>query len=64
MMDDEPAEGKLYATFEKHEEFRNLQETLLVANLSVHPTAEEDRHEASLLLKLTNIVCFYSFIEG
>lgn len=55
-MEEEPTEGRLFATFEKHEEFITTQELLLSVDLETEPSAEEDKHEAQLLGKLTNIV--------
>jgi tubulin-specific chaperone D len=55
-MDDDVTEAKLYGTFEKHDEFRTAQKSLLEVDLAREPTTEEDQHEASLLRKLGYIV--------
>ena len=55
-MDDNPTEGKLFGTFEKQGDFVQLQQSLLILDLSVEPLPEEDRKELLLLRKLSEIV--------
>jgi tubulin-specific chaperone D len=57
-MEEELTEGRLFATFEKHEEFLAAQELFLSVDLETEPNAEEDKTEERLLAKLTSIVCF------
>jgi hypothetical protein len=55
-MEDGTTDGKIYAKFEKIQEFSGLQKSLLAVDLTVIPTPEDERHESSLLRKLLDIV--------
>jgi hypothetical protein len=55
-MEDGIADGKIYAKFEKLQEFSNIQKSLLAIDLTAMPTPEDERHESSLLRKLLDIV--------
>lgn len=55
-MNDELAEGRIYATFEKYGELLDIQKILLSLDPSEEPSAEEDRGEDVLLRKLSEIV--------
>lgn len=58
LMADELSEAKFFATFEKHGEFANAQQSFLVLDLNQVPSPEEEKREAVLFQKLSNIVCF------
>jgi hypothetical protein len=49
-------EGKVSSAFERHDEFFDLQRSLLSLDLATEPNAEEDKHELGLLAKLSSIV--------
>lgn len=55
-MEDELTEGKLFATFEKYDEYVALQASFLSLDLAVKTSAEEERREILLLQNLTDIV--------
>lgn len=56
-MSDEPTdEGKLFASFERRNEFVSLQSTLLASDLTVEPTREENNAESDLLRRLSLMV--------
>jgi hypothetical protein len=55
-MEAELAEAKLYATFEKHDEFQQIQNTLLDVDLATEPSLEEEKRESTLLRNLSDIV--------
>ena len=58
MSSDEPTdEGKLFASFERRDEFVSLQNTLLALDLATEPTREENSTESDVLRKLSMIVC-------
>ena len=57
-MDEEITEGKLFATFEKYDEFSRIQAALLAVDLAIEPTSDDDAQEADLLRKLFYIVRF------
>lgn len=60
-MSDEPTdEGKLFASFERRDEFVSLQNTLLVVDLTTEPTPEENSAEFDVLRRLSLIVCMPS----
>lgn len=50
---------RLYATFEKHDEFVAAQDYLVNLNLFDEPNQELDAKEALLLQKLNSTVCQY-----
>lgn len=50
-------EGRLYATFERHGEFADAQARLLALDLTETTTAEQEREEAALFRRLSDIVC-------
>jgi hypothetical protein len=57
-MSDEPTdEGKLFASFERHDEFVSLQNTLLAFDLTTEPTREENGAELDVVRRLSLIVC-------
>lgn len=57
-MSDEPTdEGKLFASFERRDEFVSLQNTLLAFDLTAEPTYEENSAEFDILRRLSLIVC-------
>lgn len=56
MLDESTDEGKLFASFERRDEFVSLQNTLLAVNLTVEPTVEESRAEFDVLRRLRLIV--------
>ena len=56
-------EGKLFATFEKLDEFQNLQQTFLSVNLNDEPNRDEAKKEFDIYRKLCNIVSCYSFYQ-
>ncbi|KAG7443080.1 TBCD protein [Guyanagaster necrorhizus] len=56
---DGSGEGKLFARFEKHAEFADIQQSLLALDLTVVPTAEESKEEIVLLQKLSDILDEY-----
>ncbi|OBZ71617.1 Tubulin-specific chaperone D [Grifola frondosa] len=58
-MEEDLSEGKLFATFENHEEFLNLQSSLLSLDISTEPSAEDNRAEELLLRKLSDILDQY-----
>ncbi|KAI0917160.1 hypothetical protein AcV5_007706 [Taiwanofungus camphoratus] len=58
-MNDELAEGRIYATFEKYGELLDIQKILLSLDPSEEPSAEEDRGEDVLLRKLSEILNEY-----
>jgi len=56
-MSDEPTdEGKLFASFERRDEFVSLQNTLLAFDLTTEPTREEGSTESGVLRRLSLIV--------
>lgn len=55
-MAEDLSDSKLYATFERDEEFRKIQDTLLAVDLKLNPSLDEERHEKLLLRKLSEIV--------
>lgn len=56
-MSDEPTdEGKLFASFERREEFVSLQNTLLAVDFTAEPTLEENTAESDVLRRLGLIV--------
>ncbi|OCH86383.1 TBCD protein [Obba rivulosa] len=57
MEDDE--DGKLFASFEKHQEFSDLQRSLLSLDFFSEPSAEEDRTEALTVQNLVIILSEY-----
>jgi hypothetical protein len=50
-------EGRLFATFERHGEFADTQAKLLALDLTEPTTPEQERQEAALFRRLTDIVC-------
>ncbi|KAJ7600517.1 TBCD protein [Mycena floridula] len=52
-------EDKLFATFDKHAELVESQNSFLSLDLNVEPTSEEDKQETQLLRKMTNILDHY-----
>lgn len=50
-------EGRLFATFERHGEFTDAQAKLLALDLSEMTTPEQEREEAALFRRLSDIVC-------
>lgn len=50
-------EGRLFATFERHGEFTDAQAKLLALELTETTTAEQEREEAALFRRLSDIVC-------
>lgn len=56
---DESGEGRLFARFEKHAEFEDIQRSLLALDLTVVPTAEESKEETVKLQQLSNILDEY-----
>ncbi|KAG6918759.1 hypothetical protein DXG01_011950 [Tephrocybe rancida] len=58
-MSDEVLEGKLFATFEKHGEFFNIQRSCLNLDLNKNPSEEEDRKEIFLFKRLSGILDEY-----
>ncbi|KAJ6613342.1 TBCD protein [Mycena sp. CBHHK59/15] len=72
-MDEETApEGRLFATFERHGEFVTAQRSLLALDLMQEPTPEQQRAEAALFRRLSDILDEYQeqaylldpFLEG
>lgn len=55
-MEEEVTEGKLFATFEKFDDFLRLQQALLAADIAVEPDQNEDREESDVFKKLCQIV--------
>lgn len=55
-MEEEVTEGKLFATFEKLDEFLSLQQTLLAVDLNGEPDRDENIKEWALYRKLCDIV--------
>lgn len=57
-MSDEPTtdEGKLFASFERRDEFVSLQNTFLAFDLTAEPTREENNTESGVLWRLSLIV--------
>ncbi|KIK93339.1 hypothetical protein PAXRUDRAFT_145292 [Paxillus rubicundulus Ve08.2h10] len=55
-MADDPDEAKLFASFERHDEFVSLQNTLLAVDLFVEPTREDSSAEYDLLRRLGMIL--------
>ncbi|KAJ7780620.1 TBCD protein [Mycena maculata] len=59
-MDEEVVEeGRFFATFERHGEFRDAQAALLALDVTETPTAEEERKEAALFQRLSDILDEY-----
>ncbi|KAH7921320.1 ARM repeat-containing protein [Leucogyrophana mollusca] len=58
-MEEDITERKLYATFERHDEFLSLQHTLLAVDLAVDPAIEEDRIEDRVFHRLCGILGEY-----
>ncbi|KAJ7935612.1 tubulin folding cofactor D C terminal-domain-containing protein [Mycena leptocephala] len=52
-------EGRLYATFERHGEFADAQARLLALDLTETTTAEQERDEAALFRRLSDILDEY-----
>ncbi|KAJ7250897.1 armadillo-type protein [Mycena haematopus] len=52
-------EGRLFATFERHGEFADAQAKLLSLDLTEPTTPEQDRQEAALFRRLTDILDEY-----
>ncbi|KAJ6508836.1 TBCD protein [Mycena sanguinolenta] len=52
-------EGRVFATFERHGEFADAQAKLLALDLTESTTAEQDRQEAALFRRLTDILDEY-----
>lgn len=50
-------EGKLFASFERRDEFVSLQNTLLAFDLTAEPSREENGAEFDVLRRLSLIVC-------
>lgn len=50
-------EGRVFATFERHAEFSETQAALLALDLTETPTSEQERHEAAIFRRLSDIVC-------
>ncbi|KAH7912534.1 ARM repeat-containing protein [Hygrophoropsis aurantiaca] len=59
MEEDITTEKKLYATFERFDEFMSMQHSLLCVDLSIDPTAEEDATEFLCFQKLCGILGEY-----
>ncbi len=55
-MADELIERKLFATFDKLDEFLSYQSKFLSYDLKLSPSADEDKEELVLFNKLCNIV--------
>ena len=55
-MEEALPEGKLFATFEKHGEFVNAQQSFLSLSLEVEPTLEENKKELVHFKRLSDIV--------
>lgn len=55
-MEEEVTEGKLFATFEKLDEFQSLQQTLLDVNLNDEADRDQDIKEWNIFRKLCDIV--------
>jgi hypothetical protein len=55
-MEEEVTEGKLFATFEKFDEFLSLQKALLAADFAAEPNFDDGVHESDIFRKLCNIV--------
>lgn len=62
-MEEEITEGKLFATFEKFDEFFGLQQAFLNVDLAIAANAEEDAKEFNLLWKLCHIVSNPMYIK-
>ncbi|EGO23938.1 hypothetical protein SERLADRAFT_450239 [Serpula lacrymans var. lacrymans S7.9] len=58
-MADEVIEGKIFATFEKYDEFLAIQKAFLVVDLTTEPNDEQDKDEIELLRKLCFILGEY-----
>lgn len=58
-MEEEQPEEKFFASFEKHEQFAGLQESLLSKDLFENPNEETDRHETETLRSLSDILDEY-----
>ncbi|KAA1469978.1 TBCD protein [Dentipellis sp. KUC8613] len=56
---EDSTEGRILARFDKHEEFTELQNQILSLDISVEPTDEEQRNEALLVQKISNILDEY-----
>ncbi|KAJ7069814.1 TBCD protein [Mycena amicta] len=52
-------EGRVFATFERHGEFVDAQERLLSLDLTQTPSPAEEKEEAALLRRLSNILDEY-----
>lgn len=55
-MEEEITEGKLFATFEKYDEFLSIQKALLAVDLTAEANDDIDVQESGLFRKLCNIV--------
>lgn len=55
-MDEDLPEIRLFASFERHDEFLALQNALLAVDLTVEPSRDENSAESELLRKLSLIV--------
>lgn len=55
-MEEEITEGKLFATFDRYEEFLSIQKALLAVDPVAEPSRDDDVHESNLFGKLCNIV--------
>ncbi|RDB18014.1 Tubulin-specific chaperone D [Hypsizygus marmoreus] len=58
-MDDEVFERKLFATFERHGEFTDIQQSCLELDLFENPSEDEDLRENQTFSKLSNILDEY-----
>lgn len=59
-MSDEPTdEEKLFASFERRDEFVSLQNALLAFDLTAEPTPQENSAEFDILRRLSLIVCMF-----
>lgn len=53
---EETSEGRVFATFEKHHEFLDIQKYILSLDLALEPSMDENRQEDLQLLRLSDIV--------
>ncbi|CCM03543.1 uncharacterized protein FIBRA_05677 [Fibroporia radiculosa] len=58
-MEEDASEGRFYATFEKYQQFTDLQHSILSLDVWQEPTIEENREEDLLLKKMSLILNEY-----
>ncbi|GBE84936.1 TBCD protein [Sparassis crispa] len=58
-MEENTADGRIYATFEQHQQYQDIQRSLLSCNVLQEPTKEDNSTEVLLLKRLSDILNEY-----